>query len=42
VIYQNVKHPGLTYAGIPAIESEKYWEQRAIENIMIKEYAARE
>lgn len=38
VVYQDVREPGKTYAGVPAIEADKYWENRAIENIIIKDY----
>ena len=37
-VHQSVKQPGKTLAGVPAIDAEKYWRDRAVMNIIVNDY----
>lgn len=38
VVHQSITKPGLTLAGVPAQEADKYWHSRAIMNVLVKDY----
>lgn len=40
VVHQSIKRPGMTLAGVPAMDADKYWNNRAIMNLIVNEYVS--